>query len=227
VSHTIEYRHNSPFGRFPIEQVSPVVEGGRFSAKGFVGEMIPFSAVVYREGHDSLGVELLLTSPTGKTATIRMNEGAPGSDSWHTKALVDSIGTWTFRIQAFSDEYSTWHHNTEVKLDAGIDQDLMMLEGVRLFTNAASEKDRTSAQAKQLVALAEILSDQTLSHGERLQAAETKPISDLLAKSPIRTLVTHGEVYKIEVERKLAGSGAWYEFFPRSEGAKFNPKTGE
>jgi starch synthase (maltosyl-transferring) len=227
VSHTIEYRHNSPFGRFPIEQVSPVVEGGRFSAKGFVGEMIPFSAVVYREGHDSLGVELLLTSPTGKTATIRMNEGAPGSDSWHTKALVDSIGTWTFRIQAFSDEYSTWHHNTEVKLDAGIDQDLMMLEGVRLFTNAASEKHRTSAQAKQLVALAEILSDQTLSHGERLQAAETKPISDLLAKSPIRTLVTHGEVYKIEVERKLAGSGAWYEFFPRSEGAKFNPKTSE
>ena len=153
MSNTIEYRHNSPFGRLPIEQVSPVVENGRFPAKGFIGEMIPFSAVVYREGHDALGVELLLTSPSGKTRVIRMNEGAPGSDSWHGKALVDEIGNWTFQIQAFSDEYGTWHHNTEVKLDAGIDQDLMMLEGIRLFTNAAAEKDRATADAKKLVEL--------------------------------------------------------------------------
>lgn len=227
MSHTIEYRHNSPFGRLPIEQVSPVVENGRFPAKGFIGEVIPFSAVVYREGHDALGVELLLTSPAGKTQTVRMTEGAPGSDSWHAKALVDSIGAWTFKIQAFSDEYGTWHHNTEVKLNAGIDQDLMMLEGVRLFTNAASEKGRSAAEAKKLVALAEVLSDTKLTHAERLHAAEASEIQTLLAKSPIRALVTHGISYTIQVERKLAGSGAWYEFFPRSEGAKFNAKTGE
>lgn len=227
MSHTIEYRHNSPFGRLPIEQVSPVVEGGRFPAKGFVGEMIPFSAVVYREGHDALGVELLLTAPSGGTQVIRMSEGAPGSDTWHAKAVVDAIGDWTFQIQAFSDEYGTWHHNTEVKLDAGIDQDLMMLEGIRLFTNAATEKGRTASEAKKLVALAEVLSDSKLTHAERFKAASSEEVQALLAKSPIRTLVTHGETYPIKVERKLAGSGAWYEFFPRSEGAKLNAKTGE
>ena len=227
MSHTIEYRHNSPFGRLPIEQVSPVVENGRFPAKGFIGEMIPFSAVVYREGHDALGVELLLTSPSGKTRVIRMSEGAPGSDSWHAKALVDEIGNWTFQIQAFSDDYGTWHHNTEVKLDAGIDQDLMMLEGIRLFTNAAAEKGRAATEAKKLVELAEALSDNKLSHAQRLHAAESAKIQAILAKAPIRSLVTHGATYTLSVERKLAGSGAWYEFFPRSEGAKFNAKTGE
>ena len=227
VSHTIEYRHNSPFGRLPITEVAPVVDGGRWPAKGFVGELIPFSAVVFREGHDALGVELLLTSPAGETKTIRMTEGAPGSDSWHAKAVVDSIGDWSFKIQAFSDEYGTWHHNTEIKLNAGIDQDLMMLEGIRLFTSAAAETGRSKTASKTLIALAEKLSDPTLSYHERLHAAEVEDVQKVLATEPIRALVTHGETYTIRVERKLAGSGAWYEFFPRSEGAKFNAKTGE
>jgi starch synthase (maltosyl-transferring) len=227
VSNSIEYRHNAPFGRLPITEVSPVVAGGRWPAKGFVGEVIPFSAVVFREGHDALGVELLLTSPTGKTQIIRMHEGAPGSDSWHTRALVPELGDWAFQIQAFSDDYGTWHHNTEVKLDAGMDQDLMMLEGVRLFTNAASEKARSEASAKKLVEVAEILSDENISYSERLKAAEAADVQAILTKRPIRSLVTQSEIFTIKVERTLAGSGAWYEFFPRSEGAKLNPKTGE
>ena len=156
-----------------------------------------------------------------------MSEGAPGKDSWHTKAKVDELGTWTFKIQAFSDEFGTWHHNTEVKLAAGIDQELMMLEGIRLFTNAAAEKGRTKASAAKLVELAETLSDASLSFEERLHAAESKDVAAALAKQPIRTLITHSDEFEIYVERVLAGSGAWYEFFPRSEGAKFNAMTGE
>ena len=227
MSHSIEYRHASPVGRLPITSVSPVVDGGRWPTKAFAGEMLAFSAVVFREGHDALGVELVLTSPAGKSQIIRMSEGAAGSDSWHTKALISSEGTWTFKIQAFSDEYGTWHHNTEVKLAASVDQDLMMLEGVRLFTNAAAEKGRSKASALTLVNLAEVLSDSSISHLDRLHAAEQPEILATLAKEPIRSLVTHSDEFVIKSERTLAGSGAWYEFFPRSEGAKFNAKTGE
>ena len=222
---TITFRHGSPIGRLPISSVSPVVDGGRWPTKGIVGEMIPFSAIVFREGHDSLGAELLLTSPAGKTKVVRMNEGAAGSDSWHAKAVVDELGNWIFKIQAFSDEYGTWHHNTEVKLAAGIDQELMMLEGIRLFTKAASEKGRSKKCAQLLVALAETLSDSNLSFEARLAAAETGEVLAALHKEPIRALVTHSDEYVIKCERTLAGSGAWYEFFPRSEGAKFDAKT--
>ena len=224
MSHTIEYRHASPIGRLPITEVSPVVEAGRWPAKGFLGELIPFKAVVFREGHDALGAEVLLTSPSGKTSCIRMTEGAPGSDSWHSKAVVDELGSWTYVIQAFSDEYGTWHHNTEVKLAAGIDQELMMLEGIRLFTNAASEKGRGKSAAKKLVELAELLQDSTKGFEERFHAVEAA--AGFLYADPIRTLITHSSKFEIRVERTLAGSGAWYEFFPRSEGAKFNAKTG-
>ena len=187
--------------------------------------MVPFSAVVFREGHDALGVELLITSPAGKTEAIRMNEGAAGSDTWYTKAVLNELGNWSFRIQAFSDEYKTWHHNTELKLEADIDQELMMLEGIRLFTNAASDKTRSKSSAQLLVRLAETLSDTSLSFETRFKAAESASVLSSLSKEPIRNLTTHSDSYLIECERTLAGSGAWYEFFPRSEGAKFDSKT--
>jgi starch synthase (maltosyl-transferring) len=222
---SISFRHPSPIGRLPITSVNPVVDGGRWPAKAFAGEMVPFSAVVFREGHDSLGVELLLTSPSGKQTTTRMHEGAAGSDSWYSKALLAETGNWTFLIQAFSDEYGTWHHNTEVKLEAGIDRELMMLEGIRLFTTAASEKGRSKKSAELLVALAETLSDTKLTFEVRLKAAEANEVLASLAAEPIRKLVTHSDTFVVKCERTLAGSGAWYEFFPRSEGAKFDAKT--
>ena len=187
--------------------------------------MVPFSAVVFREGHDALGVELLITSPAGKTQAIRMHEGAAGSDTWYTKAVLNELGNWSFRIQAFSDEYKTWHHNTELKLEADIDQELMMLEGIRLFTNAASDKTRSKSSAQLLVGLAETLSDTSLSFERRFKAAESASVLSSLSKEPIRSLTTHSDSYLIQCERTLAGSGAWYEFFPRSEGAKFDAKT--
>ncbi|MDO9396072.1 MAG: DUF3416 domain-containing protein, partial [Herbiconiux sp.] len=52
-------------GRIPILRVFPEVDGGRFPAKGFVGEVIPFGALVFREGHDAVGAHLELEAPDG------------------------------------------------------------------------------------------------------------------------------------------------------------------
>ena len=213
------------YGRIPIEHVSPAVDGGLVAAKAFEGEVIPFSAVVYREGHDSLGSEIVLTAPSGKTSVHRMFEGAPGSDSWHVKIQLNEIGSYTFAVRAYGDDYATWHHNASVKVAAGIDEELMMLEGISLFTKAASDKTRTAANAKALVELAEKLADRKRSPKARLAEAETPAIEKLIAAEPIKSLVTESATYSIRCERKLAGFGAWYEFFPRSEGAKFDSKT--
>ena len=171
----------SRIGRLPISNVQPVVDGGVFAAKAFEGEVIPFSATVFREGHDSLGAELLLTSPAGKTEVIRMHAGAPGSDRWHAKAQVKELGTYTFQIRAFGDDYDTWHHSAAIKVAAGMDEELMMLEGIALFTRAASEKGRTPANAKALVELAEKLSDKKRSAKARLAEAEAPAILKLIA----------------------------------------------
>ena len=220
-----QIEHDSLIGRLPITAVSPVVDGGAYLAKAFVGEVIPFSAVVFREGHDALGVELILTSPTAKVSVHRMQPGSLGSDSWHTVAQLTEQGEYKFQIRAFGDDYETWHHNTEVKLAAGVDEELMMLEGVELFTRAAAEKDRKKSNAKELVQAAEVLADQSHSPSARFAAALNVKLLKAIAEHPVRALETLSETYEINCERTLAGAGAWYEFFPRSEGAKYDSKT--
>lgn len=221
----IAYRHEAPIGRLPITAVTPSVDGGRWPAKAFKNEVIPFSAVVFREGHDSLGVELLLTSPTGNQTVHRMNAGAPGSDSWHTKVQLAEQGRYGFQIRAFGDDYDTWHHHASVKIAVGVDEDLMMLEGVALFTRAAAEPGRSAANAKHLVALAEKLADKSKTAAARLKEAEAETVTKLINAEPIRSLITLSDEYVINCEREYSGSAAWYEFFPRSEGATFDAKT--
>jgi starch synthase (maltosyl-transferring) len=213
------------FGRFPILGIKPSVEGGRWPAKAFVGEVIPFTANVFREGHDALGVELLLTDPNGATTVHRMPAGAFGSDLWHTQVLIRTEGTYSFQIRAFADDYETWHHNATVKIGAGIDEELMMLEGVRVFSRAAAEADRSKDSKTILLTLVDALKDTKVAVKTRLAAAELSRVHATIAEEPIRSLVTLSETYQLLAERERAGVGAWYEFFPRSEGAVFDAKT--
>ena len=220
---SIVFRHDNPIGRLPILHVSPVVDEGRWPAKAFAGEVVPFAATVFREGHDALGVELLLTSPKGEQSVHRMTAGAPGTDRWSVEVWLKEQGEYKFQIRAFSDEFETWHHNASVKIAVGMDEDLMMLEGVRLLTRAAKEKGRTKTNAKTLVDLAEALADASKTAAERLALADFPAVVKAIAAEPIRAIATLSAEYVINSERKLAGCGAWYEFFPRSEGAVQNP----
>ena len=223
MSNAQQIRSEALIGRLPITRVTPSVDGGAYAAKAFVGEVLPFSAVVFREGHDSLGVELVLTSPTAKTSVYRMLPGAPGSDSWHTQAQLTEQGRYKFKIRAFGDDFDTWHHNATVKVNVGVDEELMMLEGVALLVRAASEGQRSKTEAKKLVEVAEKLADKTKSAKARL--AEAESVSTIFANEPLRSLITLSQEFEINCERELAGSAAWYEFFPRSEGATFDAKT--
>lgn len=221
----ISYLNERPFGRFPILNVSPTVEGGRWPAKAFVGEVIPFSASVFREGHDSLGVELLLTSPSGKTITQRMTSGHPGSDLWHAKLPVREQGNYSFQIRAFADDFDTWHHNATIKVAVGVDEELMMLEGVAVFKRAITEGSRSKASSKICLQAIAILQDSKLTAKSRLAAIESPELLSSMSEEPIRTLITLSENFDLKCERELSGVGAWYEFFPRSEGAIFDSKT--
>ena len=47
------------------------------------------------------------------------------------------------------------------------------------------------------------------------------------ARHPFREMVSPSPAYRLLVERELALFGAWYEIFPRSEGAYLDPETGQ
>ncbi len=220
------------FGRFPITAVEPAVEGGKFPAKAVAGQTIVVGATAFREGHDQLGVSAVLLDPRGKERQ-RVRLAPPrgvrgmGTDRWEGLLTPGTTGNWSFVIEAWHDRYGTWHHNAEVKVEAGIDVELMLAEGAALLAEAAEDPTRPSSDRRTLRMAVVALQNTGLSPEDRLAAGFGPEIAAIVERQPIREHVTVSEPYPLLVERHLAGRGSWYEFFPRSEGAVRNHETGE
>jgi starch synthase (maltosyl-transferring) len=206
-------------GRIPIESVSPSVECGRYASKAVVGEQVPIAATSYREGHDAMGCNVVWRGPDGATKPFtRMQPGRPGLDRWHTTIKPDATGEWSFAVEAFSDPYLTWRNAVTKKIDAGQDaNDLAndLAEGAMIMDSAAKLVPG-EAQADVLAA-ATALRDEDRPLADRVTPA--LDLGGLLWQYPVRDLVTTGDWCKIWVDRPKANFSAWYEFFPRSEGA--------
>jgi starch synthase (maltosyl-transferring) len=208
-------------GRFPVQEIEPVIACGRYPAKAIPGEALPIFATAIREGHDALGVSAVLYQPDGKLAArARMEPTWAGSDRYRATVTPHFEGDWAFAVETWDDPVETWHHNAEIKIPAGIDEELMCEEGARLFEEAASE-DRPKATIRHLLEGAKTLRDQTRPAQARLNAIAD--IIETLRENPLRRLVTTSQRYPIRVDRERALVGAWYEFFPRSEGAILKP----
>nr|WP_257720801.1 alpha-1,4-glucan--maltose-1-phosphate maltosyltransferase [Microbacterium sp. XT11] len=203
--------------RIPLLDGTPRVPGD-YTPKAFVGEVVPFSVVAFREGHDLIGVQLRLTAPDGSESLHRMDARADGTDRWHTRVALDAQGAWTFRFEAFSDDFATWAHAAELKVAAGVDVEVMAALGAALLARAAGERDRPAAQRKMLSRRAE-----TLRSGDAAAALSASTDAELAAvfrERPVTTLRSSSSSRPLLVERTTAGVGAWYELFPRSEGAR-------
>src|SRR5262245_30351083 len=58
---------------------------------------------------------------------------------------------------------------------------------------------------------------------DRLGSAFTAEVTEALAEFPLRELTTRSDWHPLLVQRQRALFGSWYEFFPRSEGARVDP----
>ncbi|MET4002004.1 starch synthase (maltosyl-transferring) [Arthrobacter sp. UYCu511] len=222
-------RQGLRFGRIPITNVQPVLEAGSFSAKAIRGADVQVSAVIFREGHDALGATAILLAPDKSEAQrTAMKPGAKGSDSWHGVLTPAFEGAWSFAIEGWTDNYATWAHNAQVKINAEVDVEVMLAEGALLLSTAAKDAKATAPEAaKVFKASARTLADSSLNTNDRLAGGTGREVRAAVAHFPLRDHVTRSAEYPLMVERDAAGRGAWYEFFPRSEGARRNPDTGE
>src|SRR5215218_7130738 len=109
--------------RLGITDVAPVVTCGSFSARAVVGEHVPITATVFREGHDAVAANVVWEPLDGDGAApspfIRMAKFGEEPDRWLATVVPDQEGRWAFRIEAWSDPLATWHHAVEVKAAAG------------------------------------------------------------------------------------------------------------
>jgi len=207
-------------GRIPMALPHPSVPDALFLPSAFSGEAVPFVVTAFREGHDRIGVHVRLFSPSGEESLHRLSPLGDGFDRWSVDIAPLEEGIWRFRFEAFGDDVATWDHAAQLKIAAGVDAPLMREMGARLFTDAAREKDRPTAERTALNAAARALREQSTSDDEALAVMRDPAIRAAFRARPVQSLLTTGPDLELRVERERAGVGAWYEFFPRSEGAK-------
>ncbi|MGI8664936.1 MAG: maltotransferase domain-containing protein [Jatrophihabitans sp.] len=210
-------------GRLGLNSVHPVIAYGELPSRAVVGEPVGIEATVFREGHDAVAASVLWRSPAGVEAPFnRMHPLGGGSDRWRTEVIADSVGTWSYLVEAWSDPLATWYHAVEVKADAGQDADELANDlevGARLFERVAGLVP-AEAQAELARSVAEDLRRTGVDLQLRITRAMSQEARALARDYPVRELVTRSPRYSVWVDRERALYGAWYEFFPRSIGAE-------
>ena len=91
------------------------------------------------------------------------------------------------------------------------------------WANAAQAAQAARAARATLRQVAAQLRDRALPPWDRLTAAAAPEVRAILAQYPLRDLVSRSARYPVIVHRQRALYGAWYEFFPRSEGVEIDP----
>jgi len=206
-------------GRIPIFNLSPQLHDNQWPARAFAGEVVPFGATAFREGHDLIGVDLQLTAPDGSETRHPMLLQADGTDRYGVPVLLGLAGHWRYRVRAYADEFATWEHNAQIKIAAGVDVELMFSIGVALLRQASIDQNRPLAARRLFEAATTALADNSQPAAARLLSVADAALRQAIAAHPLSGLASLSAERTIIVERVRAGVGSWYEFFPRSEGA--------
>ena len=196
-------------GAFHIEDVFPVIDGGRFPVKRVVGERIDVWADIYRDGHEVITAALVWRGERDREWR-RVPMTFHSNDRWGGSFVPDETGRHVYAIEAWTDEFATWRHGFELKQQAGVDLTLDAIEGAGMLTKAQSG---SKAAASVILRQCE----------DYLQTGEVAPLltpelKDAMAESQMRSDLTRSQLFPLVVDRPRARSGAWYEMVPRSQG---------
>ncbi|MBR7831089.1 DUF3416 domain-containing protein [Actinospica sp. MGRD01-02] len=209
--------------RIIIEEISPVVDAGRYPAKAATDEDVEFGATIWTEGRATVAAAVLWRPEGGdeRARTVPMRPADPGADRFAAHAAAERVGPWAFRVDAWIDPWAGWTADVAAKLADGWDAPRLandLESGARLLERCAR---RASAQrAASLLEAVARLRDTRLELTERLSGALSERVRAAVADNPLRDGLTRSRWHRIGVERPLARAGAWYEFFPRSTGGR-------
>jgi starch synthase (maltosyl-transferring) len=201
--------------RVVVERVRPQVDGGRFPAKREVGDVVDVEADVFADGHDELSCELRWRRRGGRGWSV--SPMVPlGNDRWRGSFEVPEHGRYEFSLRACVDPYGTWLRDTQIKAQAGLELSVELLVGAELLETAA--RRAKARQGRTLHEAAETL--RSAAAGEDgssvLESAAAPTLRALTRELVDPESVVTTESWPLDVERRRARAGAWYEMFPRS-----------
>ncbi|MEY2492061.1 MAG: hypothetical protein QOH24_1012 [Verrucomicrobiota bacterium] len=197
-----------------IENLQPLIDGGRFPVKRVIGEDLVVEADIFKDGHDVVAAALKWRI-LGETRWHETAMKFVDNDRWRGICVFYENATYEYTIEAWTDTFTTWRNEFSTKFKAGVTPlRSEALEGAALIEQTAqrahnpedAERLRKIVQALRTSAPAEV---DALAHSAELEV--------LMATYPDRSAATQwAPAPRVLVDRVEARSAAWYEFFPRS-----------
>jgi len=237
----------SQFGRIAVMDVTPNEESGRFPARVELGEPFKVTAQVFIEGRTKVGATAIVRNHRGKEMQrLPMTCTNPGLDRWEVMltcgehsdvkpwqpefaAIKRQLGEWSVTVEGWEDTYKSWLHDAAIKVKVNDDVENALESGAQLLERWAKTADAklSAAQRKMLVAAAATMKDTSLTPEDRLAAGTIETVAHLHLTNPLRDGVSPSQPQRFLVQRPESSFAAWYQFFPRSEGAYVDPETGK
>jgi starch synthase (maltosyl-transferring) len=196
-----------------IENVAPVVDGGRYPVKREVGATLDVSADIFKDGHDVL-VAFLKYRAASERHWCEVPMRLVDNDRWAGQFQLERIGRYLFTIEALPHPFFSWLADLGKRLDAGQDVASALREGQALVRDAAAGAKGAAARAL-LHALARL--EAAGSQADAVAVARDPELAELMDRELDRRHATWAEQeYEVIVDRERARFAAWYELFPRS-----------
>ena len=195
--------------RIAIEAVRPVVEGGRFAAKGIAGEMARIEADLISDGHGKLAADLLWR-PADANEWGRTPMAELGNDRYAASFPLERVGRYLFTVEAWHDVFASLLEDIAKKRAAGAPVQLEIDEAMALIAAAAGEPHGPVAALCATLKAAEL--------EERLRLITNPETAGRMRAGGARPFLVRLEPeMPLEAERSAAGFANWYEIFPRSQ----------
>ena len=205
--------------RLVIECVTPELDCGRFAVKRTIGDSVEVSADIFKDGHDVLAARIRYRGPDDREPRYAPMVYEFASDRWYGGFPVDRVGKWSYTVEAWTDAFRTWRSELERKVAAGQDVSSELLEGAQLVEQA--ERGARFGEARSsLRRTAAHLRDAEVSAALRAGAAVAPALLALMEEHwRPRHVTAYTRELPLWVDREAARFAAWYELFPRSNGA--------
>ena len=197
-----------------IENLQPLIDGGRFPVKRVAGEDLVVEADVFKDGHDVVAAVLrwrLVGEQRWHETQMRLID----NDRWRGVCTFFEPGIYEYTVEAWTDTFRGWQDEFTKKFEAGVTNlTSEALEGAGLI-EAAAKRAYAPADAARLREIAETIS--TVESAQVNQIAHSGELEVLMATYPDRAGATqYAPAPRAVVDRVRARTAAWYEFFPRS-----------
>jgi len=197
-----------------IENLEPLVDGGRYPTKRIVGEDLVVEADIFKDGHDVVAA-VLKWRVLGERRWRETPMAYVDNDRWRGVCTLYDIAIYEYTVEAWTDTFRGWQQEFAAKFSAGISElRSEALEGAALL-EAASRRARDRADSTRLVELSRRMCK--AGNAEINEIAQSRELEVLMATYTDRGNATdYAPAPRVIVDRPAAQIGAWYEFFPRS-----------